>query len=122
MYQLYLEALQRQLNFLLCVDGGIVRIEWNSLPNLTLEHSVYWQEISKMRERIFNPHEHYNINFNTMTDDYEYFLSYRENLLLPIQMHLSKKPKTFCSIFIALFESTLNFEHYEYIYIYIYIA
>ena len=28
-------------------------------------------------------------------------------------MQLSKKPKKFCSIFIAFLEFTLNFEHFE---------
>ena len=47
-----------------------------------------------------------------MTADYEYSGSHRKNLLLPIQMQISKKTKRFCSIFIAFFESTLNFEHF----------
>ena len=36
-----------------------------------------------------------------------------ENLLLPIQMQLSKKPKSFCCIFIAYLEPTLDFEYFE---------
>ena len=51
--------------------------------------------------------------FNTLTADYEYSRSNRENLPLPIQMQLFKKPKTFCCIFIAFLESTLNFEYFE---------
>ena len=47
-----------------------------------------------------------------MTADYEYFCSNSENLPLPIQMQLSKKPKTICAFFIAYLESTLNFEHF----------
>ena len=43
---------------------------------------------------------------NTLTANYEYSRSNRENLPLPIQMQLSEKPKTFL-------ESTLNFEHFE---------
>ena len=45
--------------------------------------------------------------------NYEYSHSNRENLLLPIQMQLSEKPKKVCGFFIAFLESTLNFEHFE---------
>ena len=34
----------------------------------------------------------------------------RENLPLPIQIKLSKKPYIFCCIFFAFLESTLNFQ------------
>ena len=51
--------------------------------------------------------------FNTLTANYEYSRSNRENLPLPIQMQLSEKPKIFCQFFIAFLESTLNFEHFE---------
>ena len=36
-----------------------------------------------------------------------------ESLPLPIQMQLSKKPNRFCCFFIAVLESTCNFEHFE---------
>ena len=36
---------------------------------------------------------------------------YQSNL--PIQMQLSEKRKTFCQIFTAFLESTLNFKHFE---------
>ena len=51
--------------------------------------------------------------FNTLTANYEYSCSNRENLQLPIQMQLSEKPKTFCQFFIAFLESTINIEHFE---------
>ena len=47
-----------------------------------------------------------------MTADDEYFRYNRENVPLLIQMQLSKKQKTFCEVFIAFLESTLNFEHF----------
>ena len=50
-------------------------------------------------------------DLNTLTANYEYSRSNMENLLLPIQMQLSEKPKTFSQIFIAFLESTLNFKH-----------
>ena len=37
----------------------------------------------------------------------------RENLPLPIQIQLSKKPKTFCCFFIEFLECKLNVEHFE---------
>ena len=43
----------------------------------------------------------------------EYSRSNRENLPLPIQMQLSKKPNVFCQFFIAFLKSKLNFEHFE---------
>ena len=52
-------------------------------------------------------------HFNTLTANYEYSRSNRENLPLPIQMQLSEKVKTFSHSFIAFLESTLNFEHFE---------
>ena len=50
---------------------------------------------------------------NTLIADDDYFDHNKENLLLPIQIQLSKKPKTFCCIFKPFLESTLNFEHFE---------
>ena len=46
-----------------------------------------------------------------LTADDEYSRHNRENLALSIQMQLSKKPKTFCCIFIPFLKSLLNFEH-----------
>ena len=51
--------------------------------------------------------------FNTLTANYEYSRSYRENLLLLIQMQLSEKPKTFSQILIAFLGTTLNFKNFE---------
>ena len=48
-----------------------------------------------------------------LSANYEYSCSNWENLPLPIQMHLSEKPKTFCQFFIAFLKFTLNFEHFE---------
>ena len=48
-----------------------------------------------------------------MTANYKYSRSNRENLPLSIQIQLPEKPKLFCCIFIAYWESTLNFEHFE---------
>ena len=53
------------------------------------------------------------ITFNTLTANYEYTRSDRENLPLQIQLKLSEKLKTFSQCFIAFLESTLNLEHFE---------
>ena len=47
-----------------------------------------------------------------LTANYEYS-SNRENWVLPIQMQLFEKPKTFSQFFIAFLEFTLCFEHFE---------
>ena len=50
---------------------------------------------------------------NTLTANYEYSRSNRENLPLPIQMQLSGKPKKFCQFFIAFLVFSINSEHFE---------
>ena len=49
----------------------------------------------------------------TLTEDEKYSLLYRENLMQPIQILLSRKLKTFSQFFSAFFKSTLNFEHFQ---------
>ena len=49
----------------------------------------------------------------TLTDDEKYSLLYRENLMQPIQILLSEKPKIFSQFFSAFSKSTLNFEHFQ---------
>ena len=49
----------------------------------------------------------------TLTDDEKYSLLYRENLMQPIQILLSEKPKIFSEFFSAFLKSTLNFEHFQ---------
>ena len=50
---------------------------------------------------------------NTLTANYEYSRSNTENLPLPVKMQLSEKLKIFSGFFIAFFETTLTFEHFE---------
>ena len=50
--------------------------------------------------------------FNTLTADYQYSLLSEDNSMQTIQMHLSKKQKTFLQFFFAFFKSTLKFEHF----------
>ena len=50
---------------------------------------------------------------NTFTENYKYFLLYRDNLTKPIHILLSQKQKTFSSFLSAFLKSNLNFEHFE---------
>ena len=48
---------------------------------------------------------------NTLTVDDQNYLLNRDNLTEPIQMHLSKKQKTFSEFFFPFLKSILNFKH-----------
>ena len=50
---------------------------------------------------------------NTLTDDGKYSLLYRDNLTQPIQILLSKKPKTFSQLSSEILKAILNFEHFQ---------
>ena len=50
--------------------------------------------------------------FIMLTANYQCSRSNGEDLPLPIQLQLSKNPKTFCYNFTAFLESTWNFEHF----------
>ena len=50
---------------------------------------------------------------NTLTVDAKYPFQDCENLLLPIQMHLSEKRKTVSQFLVPFLESTSNFKHFE---------
>ena len=49
----------------------------------------------------------------TLTDDEKYSLLYRDNLMQPIQILLSQKPKTFLKLSSKILNLTLNLEHFE---------
>ena len=74
--------------------------------------SSFWAKLSYKKSLLVRS-EIFGLLVHTLTANYEYSRSNRENLLLPIQMQLSEKPKIFCFIFIAFLESTLSFEHFE---------
>ena len=50
---------------------------------------------------------------NALTADDKYSLFSRDDLMLPIQMDLSQKEKTFFRLFCTFFKSTLNFEQFR---------
>ena len=49
---------------------------------------------------------------NTLTADDKYSLLSRDNLMQPIQMHLSQNQKFFSQLLCAIFKCPLNFEHF----------
>ena len=53
------------------------------------------------------------LSANTPTVNDKYSLLSRDNLMQPIQMHLSQKQKSFCQLFCAFFKSKLNFELFQ---------
>ena len=50
---------------------------------------------------------------NTLIEDERYCLLYKDNLLQPIQILLSRKQKTFSEFFSPFLKSTLNFERFQ---------
>ena len=54
-----------------------------------------------------------SLGTKSLTADYEYSCSNTVNLLLLIPMQSSKKVKTFCKFFIAVFESTLKIKNFQ---------
>ena len=49
----------------------------------------------------------------SLTADDKHSLISRDKWIQTIQMHLSQKPKIFCEIFSAFFESEINFEDFQ---------
>ena len=50
---------------------------------------------------------------NTPTVDDKYSVLSRDNLMQPIQMHLSQKQKSFSELFCAFFKSISHFEPFQ---------
>ena len=50
---------------------------------------------------------------NTLSEDDRYCLLYKDNLLQPIQILLSRNQETFSQFSSAFLKSTLNFEHFQ---------
>ena len=50
---------------------------------------------------------------NTLSDDDKYSVLYRDNLMQPIQILLSKIQKSFSQFFSAFLKSTLNFSQIQ---------
>ena len=54
-----------------------------------------------------------NLFPNTLSTNGKYFPLNGENLMQPIQMQLSQKPKTFPQFVAAFLKTSLNFEHFQ---------
>ena len=50
---------------------------------------------------------------NTLPTNEKYPVLNRDNLMIPVQMQLSRKQKTFSEFFTAFSKSRLNFQHFE---------
>ena len=73
--------------------------------------SLFWKLIWKMSPLVLG--EILGVFVNTLTADGKYPVQGCENLQLPIQMQLSKKPKYFSAFFVPFLDSPGNFEHFE---------
>ena len=82
---------------------------WN-LPNVLLSYILIILSRSEVDKVLFNQIWDLGLVDSTFPANCENFRIDRENLPLPIQIKLSKKPDIFCSIFFAFFESTINFQ------------
>ena len=74
--------------------------------------SLFWAKLSEKNLFLIRS-EILGLLVKTLTANYEYSRSNRENLPLRIQMQLSKKPKVICCIFVVFSEYTLNFQFFE---------
>ena len=57
--------------------------------------------------------EKVTVFLNTLSGNDKYFLLSRDNLMQPIQMHLSQKQKALSQFFCAFFKFRSNFEHFQ---------
>ena len=84
---------------------------WNLQKNFFLLHFCHYK-LNWVSKSQFYPDEILALLAKTLTAVDEYSRHNTENLPLPIQMQLSKKPRTFCFFLIAFLESTLSFEQF----------
>ena len=66
-----------------------------------------------MKESLLVTCEILRLFVNTLTADDKYSLFSRDNLMQPVQIHLSQKQKNFSGMIVAFFKSTLNFQHFQ---------
>ena len=71
--------------------------------------SSFWAKMSK-KNFFLTRSQILGLLLNTLTVNCEYSRSNRENLPLPTQLTLSKKPYTFCDTFFAFLVATWNFQ------------
>ena len=82
-----------------------------------IAHLAYWlitaRSIGLQKVSLIYRPNLWTTFFNTLADDKKYPVLNRDNLMIPIQMQLSKTQKKFCDFFPAFLTSTLNFKHFE---------
>ena len=83
-----------------CQGEHLYHIHWSMGRQLTWKESLV---VTWKISRLFP---------NTLSGDGKYSLLNRDNLTQPIQMQLSRKPKTFSDFFAGFLKSSLNFEHF----------
>ena len=73
----------------------------------SLRSELGWKKSPLLTQKIFR------LLINTWPAEKKYPLFNRDNLMVPIQLQLSQKQKTFFEFCAALFKSGLNFNHFE---------
>ena len=70
-------------------------------------------KVIELKKSLLDSWKFFRPFLNTLTANDKYSLISKEKWMQTIQMHLSKEPKFFSELFSAVFESALNFEHFQ---------
>ena len=70
-------------------------------------------KVIELQKSLLDTWKIFTIFLNTLTADDKYSLISRDKWMQTIQMHLSQKQNIFSEFFSKLFESALNFEHFQ---------
>ena len=78
-------------------------------------YNIYWSSSSKLswKKSLLLTCQILAVLVNTLAADGKYPLLDRENLMMPIQMQLSRNQKTFSQFFAAFLKPRLTFEHFQ---------
>ena len=87
----------------------LLRLAWQKLYHI---HWSLWRQLT-FKKSLLVIWKISRLFPNTLSADGKYSLLNRDNLRQPIQMQLSRKKKTFSSLFSAFLISNLNFEHFQ---------
>ena len=79
----------------------------------SLSSWVITVKVMELQKWLLEPWKFLSRFFNTFTSEDKYSLISRDNWMHTIQMHLSRKQKSFPKFFSAFFEPALNFEHFQ---------
>ena len=70
-------------------------------------------KVIELKKSLLDSWKFFRPFLNTLTANDKYSLISKDKWMQTIQMHLSKEPKFFSWLFSAVFESALNFEHFQ---------